>query len=84
MSTSNFLINIIFLFIFNFSYYEALDNSLLKYHSKRMEEINKLINYYWTMTYKGQDIKFIEIRSDIERTVRSRSYNYRIVFGTAE
>jgi DNA repair protein RAD50 len=47
-----------------------------------MEEINKLINYYWGMTYKGGDIKWIEIKSDVEKSsVRSRSYNYRIVFG---
>ena len=64
------------------SYYEALDQSLLKYHGIRMEEINKLINYYWNMTYKGSDLKWIEIRSDVEKTGRSRSYNYRIVFGT--
>ena len=65
-------------------YYEAIDQSLLKYHAIRMEEINKLINYYWAMTYKGNDIKWIEIRSDVERTLKSRSYNYRIVFGTKE
>lgn len=65
-------------------YYEALDQSLLKYHAKRMEEINKLINYYWSMTYKGSDIKWIEIRSDVEKAARSRSYNYRIVYGTSE
>ena len=51
----------------------------------RMEEINKLINYYWSKTYKGTDIKWIEIRSDNEKTnTRSRSYNYRIIFGTDE
>jgi DNA repair protein RAD50 len=50
-----------------------------------MEEINKLINYYWNKTYKGTDIKWIEIRSDNEKTnARSRSYNYRIVFGNDE
>ena len=49
-----------------------------------MEEINKLINYYWGMTYKGTDLKWIEIRSDTEKTAKTRSYNYRIVFGTTE
>ena len=63
------------------NYYEALDQSLLKYHGKRMEEINKLINYYWSMTYKGNDIKYIEIRSDYEKIGKSRNYNYKIVFG---
>ena len=33
------------------------------------------------MTYKGTDIKWIEIRSDVEKIGRSRNYNYRIVFG---
>jgi DNA repair protein RAD50 len=65
-------------------YFEAVDQSLLKYHAKHMEEINKLINYYWSMTYKGNDIKWIEIRSDVEKTLKSRSYNYRIVFGTSQ
>ena len=65
------------------SYYEALDQSLLKYHGKRMEEINKLINYYWSMTYKGNDIKGIEIKSDFEKSAKTRNYNYRIVFFTA-
>ena len=65
------------------NYYEALDQSLLKYHGKRMEEINKLINYYWSMTYKGKDIKGIEIKSDFEKSAKSRNYNYRIVFFTA-
>jgi len=65
------------------NYYEALDQSLLKYHGKRMEEINKLINYYWSMTYKGNDIKGIEIKSDFEKSAKTRNYNYRIVFFTA-
>ena len=65
------------------NYHEALDQSLLKYHGKRMEEINKLINYYWSMTYKGKDIKSIEIKSDYEKTSKTRNYNYRIVFFTA-
>ena len=64
------------------NYYEALDQSLLKYHGKRMEEINKLINYYWSMTYKGKDIKSIEIKSDFEKSAKTRNYNYRIVFFT--
>ena len=64
------------------NYYEALDQSLLKYHGKRMEEINKLINYYWSMTYKGNDIKGIEIKSDFEKSAKIRNYNYRIVFFT--
>jgi DNA repair protein RAD50 len=33
------------------------------------------------MTYKGNDIKYIEIRSDYEKIGKSRNYNYKIVFG---
>ena len=66
-------------------YYEKLDKTLIKYHARRMEEINKLINYYWCMTYKGKDIKSIEIKSDLDKTSsRSRSYNYRIILVTEE
>jgi len=57
---------------------------LLKYHAKRMEEINKLINFYWAMTYKNNDIKRIDIRSDVEKTAKNRSYNYRIVFNATD
>lgn len=67
------------------NYYESLDKTLILYHARRMEEINKLINYYWSMTYKGRDIKTIEIKSDMEKVnVRSRGYNYRIVLITNE
>lgn len=60
-------------------HYESLDKALIIYHSQRMEEINKLIDYYWCMTYKGDDIERIEIRSDNEKGARSRTYNYRLV-----
>jgi len=39
------------------------------------------------MTYKGNDIDTIEIRSDVEKTAinsRVRSYNYRIVLKTLD
>lgn len=39
------------------------------------------------MTYKGNDIDTIEIRSDVEKTQinsRVRSYNYRIVLKTLD
>lgn len=61
-------------------YIDSLDKTLIKYHARRMDEVNKLINYYWAMTYKGNDIKQIEIKSEIEKTNnKSRSYYYRIV-----
>ncbi|KAJ1977127.1 DNA repair protein rad50 [Dimargaris verticillata] len=64
-------------------YGKALDNAIMKYHSLKMEEINKTIHELWINTYQGNDIDVIEIRSDCEassNTSRSmRSYNYRVI-----
>lgn len=43
----------------------------------KMEEINKIVKELWQQTYRGQDIDFIEIRSDAEG-VGTRSYSYRV------
>ena len=59
--------------------------ALMKYHSVKMEEINKIIKELWQATYKGTDIDTIEIRSDVTdattgaTTGKGRSYNYRVV-----
>ncbi|KAJ3220353.1 DNA repair protein rad50 [Dinochytrium kinnereticum] len=59
-------------------YSKALENAILKYHSMKMEEINKIIRELWVNTYKGNDIETIEIRSDTENVKGNRSYNYRV------
>lgn len=66
-------------------YYSALDRALMRFHSMKMEEINKIIKELWQQTYRGQDIDFIEIRSDAEG-IGTRSYSYRVVMraGDAE
>lgn len=51
--------------------------ALLRFHSMKMEEINKIVKELWQQTYRGQDIDFIEIRSDAEG-VGTRSYSYRV------
>lgn len=51
----------------------------MKYHSLKMEEINKIIRELWVNTYQGTDIDTIEIRSDTETTRGNRSYNYRVI-----
>ena len=48
--------------------YDALDEALMMYHHEKMKEINKTILDLWTTTYKGQDIKTIEIKSDQEKS----------------
>ena len=44
--------------------YDALDEALMMYHHEKMKEINKTILDLWSSTYKGHDIKTIEIKSD--------------------
>ncbi|XP_074865462.1 DNA repair protein RAD50 [Carettochelys insculpta] len=64
-------------------YYKALDKAIMTFHSMKMEEINKIIRDLWRNTYRGQDIEYIEIRSDADENVsasdKRRSYNYRVV-----
>jgi DNA repair protein RAD50 len=67
-------------------YYKALDRALMNYHGLKMNEINKTIKQLWRQVYRGNDIDYIEIRSEEEAsneeqvTIKSRrSYNYRVV-----
>ncbi|XP_072846288.2 DNA repair protein RAD50 [Pogona vitticeps] len=64
-------------------YYKALDQAIMTFHSMKMEEINKIIRDLWRSTYRGQDIEYIEIRSDADENVsasdKRRNYNYRVV-----
>ncbi|KAL0994730.1 hypothetical protein UPYG_G00126400 [Umbra pygmaea] len=65
-------------------YYKALDQTIMKFHSMKMEEINKIIRDLWRSTYRGQDIEYVEIRSDVDENasgagVKRRNYNYRVV-----
>ena len=60
-------------------YIKALDAAIMKYHSMKMEEINKIIRELWQKTYQCSDIDTVEIRSDAESCAGNRSYNYRVV-----
>eukprot|EP00941_MAST-03F_sp_MAST-3F-sp1_P000454 g454.t1 len=60
-------------------YHRALDKALMTYHTMKIKKINSNIREIWAMTYKGQDIDSIEIRSDVESKKVGRSFNYRIV-----
>jgi DNA repair protein RAD50 len=55
----------------------------MKFHEKKMEEVNKTIRDIWLKTYKGVDIDTIMIRSDPDTSAR-RSFNYRVVMVKAE
>ncbi|XP_056140912.1 DNA repair protein RAD50 [Lampris incognitus] len=64
-------------------YYKALDQTIMKFHSMKMDEINKIIRDLWRSTYRGQDIEYVEIRSDVDENssaeMKRRTYNYRVV-----
>lgn len=62
------------------TYSKALDNAIMKYHSIKMEDINRILRELWSQTYKGSDIETIAIKSDVNvQTKGNRSYNYRVV-----
>lgn len=50
----------------------------MRFHTMKMEEINKIIRELWQQTYRGQDIDYISIHSDSEG-VGTRSYSYKVV-----
>lgn len=51
--------------------------ALMRFHTMKMEEINKIIRELWQQTYRGQDIDYISIHSDSEGA-GTRSYSYRV------
>jgi DNA repair protein RAD50 len=55
----------------------------MRFHSMKMEEINKIIKELWQQTYRGHDIDYIEIRSDAEGA-GTRSYSYRVVMRSGD
>lgn len=52
----------------------------MRYHSLKMEEINRIAEELWKRTYQGTDIDRILIRSDneAETAKENRSYKYRV------
>ncbi|KAI9848756.1 MAG: DNA repair protein rad50 [Sclerophora amabilis] len=59
-------------------YGSALDKAIMKYHSLKMEEINRIVEELWKKTYRGTDVDTVLIRSDNENSKANRSYNYRV------
>ncbi|KAK6522842.1 DNA repair protein rad50 [Arthrobotrys megalospora] len=60
------------------TYQMALDKAVMKYHSLKMEEVNRIIDDLWKKTYKGTDVDTILIRSEQENAKGNRLYNYRV------
>ena len=65
----------------------------MEYHAQKMSEINRTLRELWRATYKGNDIDYIEIRTEAEHTatdedgagaapcaaLRRNKFNYRVV-----
>ncbi|KAL3423447.1 DNA repair protein rad50 [Phlyctema vagabunda] len=61
-------------------YRSAVDAAVMKYHSLKMEEINRIAGELWQSTYQGTDVDTVLIRSENENaTAKSKNnYNYRV------
>lgn len=64
-------------------YAKALDWSMVQYHKEQMIYINETIRDLWRAIYRGNDIDYIEIKTEMETTKAStekrRVYQYRLV-----
>ncbi|ETO25301.1 hypothetical protein RFI_11836 [Reticulomyxa filosa] len=59
-------------------FHNALDHSLIQFHTQQMREINAVLKELWQQTYHGGDIDFIEIQST-QAIDKRRNYNYSVV-----
>lgn len=62
-------------------YAVALNKCLMEFHREKMENINMIIRELWRKIYRGNDIDYIEIKTEGNLTVESerRKYDYRVV-----
>lgn len=54
----------------------GLDKAIVDFHSSKIEDVNRTLKDLWINTYKGNDIDYIELKSESSET---RAYNYRLV-----
>jgi len=64
-------------------FHKALDQALMKFHSMKIDEINKRIKELWQVIYRGKDIDLVELRAEpketASETAASKQYSYRVV-----
>jgi len=57
------------------SYYKATEWAMLHFHKEKMREINAIIRELWRQIYRGSDIDYIEIKTDVpEQTCKFYDY----------
>ncbi|XP_026327377.1 DNA repair protein RAD50 isoform X2 [Hyposmocoma kahamanoa] len=59
----------------------ALEKCLMEFHREKMEHINLIIREMWRKIYRGNDIDYIEIKTEgsISADSERRKYDYRVV-----
>lgn len=57
------------------SYYKATEWAMLHFHKEKMREINAMIRELWRQIYRGSDIDYIEIKTDVPEH-SCKFYNY--------
>jgi DNA repair protein RAD50 len=60
-------------------YCKALDTALMRFHSEKVEEINKRIRELWQLIYRGGDIDRVELKAERGTGVSAHTYTYRVV-----
>lgn len=61
-------------------YGKVLQKALIEYHKSCMTKINKSIRELWRSIYRGNDIDWIEIRTEEgDQKGLRRSYNYKVI-----
>ncbi|VDK48160.1 unnamed protein product [Anisakis simplex] len=62
------------------TYIRAVDESIVEFHAKKMEEINEILASLWERVYRGSDVEKIQIKSEsVDESEKRKSYNYRVV-----
>jgi DNA repair protein RAD50 len=57
------------------SYYKATEWAMLHFHKEKMREINTIIRELWRQIYRGTDIDYIEIKTDVpEQSCKFSNY----------
>ncbi|KAI8436566.1 hypothetical protein MSG28_010093 [Choristoneura fumiferana] len=62
-------------------YSMALEKCLLEFHKEKMKNINLIVREMWRKIYRGNDIDYIEIKTDggLAEDLERYKYNYRVV-----
>lgn len=63
-------------------YIAGLEEAIVQFHKEKMNKINQTIKELWRSVYRGNDIDYIQIKTEQPKTKEpkgKRSYNYRVV-----